>query len=64
MFFFFAARVSAIYLASVEDNAILDCLFGTQLTGPSFSMKTDPDRYLRLSLSPAQSESEHPSMTS
>lgn len=60
---FFAARVSATYSASVEDNAIVDCLFGNQLTDSSFSMKTDPNMYLRLFLSPAQSEFEHPSIS-
>ena len=58
----FAARVSAMYSASVDDNATVDGLWGYQLTGLLFSIKMKPDVDLRLSLSPAESESEHPSI--
>ncbi len=54
----FAVRVRAIYSASVDDSATVGCFFEHQLTGPPFSIKMKPDFDLRLSLSPAQSESE------
>ena len=60
----FATRVRAIYLASVDNRATVDCFFKHQVTGPSLSMKIKPEVNFRLSLSPAQSESEYPSMRS
>lgn len=59
-----AARVSAIYSASVEDRATVACFLEHQLIGPPFSIKIKPDVDFRLSLSPAQSESEYPSIFS
>ncbi len=53
-----AANVSAIYSASVEEGATVDCLLGHQLIGPLFSMKMKPDVDFRLFLLPAQFESE------
>lgn len=35
----FVASVKAMYSASVEDSAAVDCLFEHQLTGPPFSIK-------------------------
>ena len=59
-----AANVKDIYSASVDDSATVDCLFEHQLTSPPFSMNIKPDVDFRLSLSPAQSESEYPSTQS
>ena len=53
-----AASVSAMYSASVEEIATVNCLLEHQLIGPPFSIKMKPDVDFRLSLSPAQSESE------
>lgn len=36
---FFAARIKAIYLAYVDDRAIIDCFFEHQFTGPLFNIK-------------------------
>ena len=36
----FAAKVSAIYSASVDDNVTVICLLEHQLIGPLFSMNT------------------------
>lgn len=47
---FFAASVRAIYLASVDDNATIGCLFEQQLTGPLFNIKIKPDVDFWLSL--------------
>ena len=60
----FAASVRVMYYAFVDDRATVDCLFEHQLTGPPLSIKTNPEVDLRLSLSPAQSESEYPSTSS
>ena len=54
----FAANVKAIYSASVEDRATVDCLLEHQLTEPPLSMKMNLNVDFRLSLSLAQSESE------
>ena len=37
---FFAAKVSAIYSASVDNNVTVVCLLKHQLIGPLFSMNT------------------------
>lgn len=55
----FVARVKAMYSALVDDNAAVGCFFEHQLTGPSLSMKIKPEVDFRLSLLPAQSESEY-----
>ena len=60
----FAARVRVMYSASVDNRTIVDCFFEHQLTGPLLSMKIKPEVDFWLSLSPAQSESEYPSMRS
>lgn len=39
----FAARVRAMYSASVDDNATVGCFFEHQLTGPPFNMKIKPE---------------------
>lgn len=59
-----AAKVSAVYFASVENRATFACLLEHQLISPPFSMKMNPDVDFRLFLSPAQSESEYPSIFS
>ncbi len=53
-----AAKVRVIYSALLDDSATLGCLLEHQLTGPPFSMKMKLNGNFRLSLSPAQSESE------
>ena len=53
-----AAKVSAIYSASVDESATVCCLLEHQLIGPLFNIKTYPEVDLLSSLSPAQSESE------
>lgn len=57
----FAANVKARYSASVDERATVDCLLQHQLTGPPLRIKMKPEVDFRLSLSPAQSESEYPS---
>lgn len=53
-----AAKVRAMYSASVEDSGTVACCLERQLTGPPFSMNINPEVDLLLVLSPAQSESE------
>ena len=60
----FAANVNAIYSAWVDNKATVGCLLEYQLTGPPFSIKMKPEVDFRLSRSPAQLESEHPSTNS
>lgn len=60
----FVASVKAMYSASVDDNATVGCLFEHQLTGLPLSIKIKPEVDFWLSLSPAQSKLEYPSMRS
>ena len=60
----FAAMVSGMYSASVNKRIMVGFLFEHQLTSPPFTMKMKLDVNFRLFLSPAQSESEYPSIGS
>ncbi len=60
----FAAIVKVIYSASIDDKVTVGRLLEHKLTGPPLSIKMKPDVDFRLSLFPAQSESEYPSTKS
>ena len=60
----FAARIRAMYSASVDNRVTVDCFFEHQLIGPPLSMKIKPEVDFRLFVLPAQSKSEYPSMRS
>src|SRR6478736_9243915 len=53
----FVAAVCPMYSASHEDRATVLCLFELQLIAPVPRLNTYPDVDLRVSRSPAQSES-------
>ena len=60
----FAAKVRAIYLALVDNNAAIAYFFEYQLTNPSLSMNMKSEVDFRLYLSSAQSKFEYPSTNS
>ena len=60
----FAARVNAIYSASVNNKANVACFFEHQLTGLLLSMRIKLEVDFQLFLSPVQLESKHPSTSS
>lgn len=55
----FTASVKTIYSASVDEKAIIGCLFEHKLIGPPLSMKMKPKVDFRIFLSSAQSKLEY-----
>ena len=60
----FVPKVSEMYSASMDERTMVGYFFEYELTSPSFSMKMKLNVNSRLSLLPAQSESEYLSMRS